>query len=452
MNGSHPPERIPPHAIEVEKSVIGMCLADSEARDKVFRMLDPGDLYSPDHQRFYGAMKSLNERGYPVDCITLVEELRRLGKLNIKGDPVYIAELTMNVASGANAHHHAHILLEMSLRRQMIASSLELASNGYDETEDIFDLYDRHTKFNNYLTSTLNKHRRKDKATLLAGFVEYLQKNQRDGVQRIPTPWLSLTKMLKGGLEYGGYSLIGGIPGTGKTSFMLSLAHHAATNGVRTSFIEGEMTGNEILERLNGIATGSDIQLIREGSLYKTLSQGFITNLHSLPFELVIASERTLTALVETIKYEIYSGSNLIIVDYLQVFSAKSTADKEFQEIKRTSETLRQLALQNNVHLCVASALNRREPDTGRLTLTHLYGSSGLGHDASVVMMLSAKQQDIQELVSPVRTTTLGVVKNRNGARGDITLTYHLDSQRMDEMNTEAVVQRSSRNNKQNGN
>jgi replicative DNA helicase len=239
--------------------------------------------------------------------------------------------------------------------------------------------------------------------------------------------------MLHGGFEPGGFTLLGGTPGTGKTSLMLSLALHAATKGIKVAFIEGEMTAPEILERLNGIATGAAIAEIRRGIRYEELSSDFLSRFHTLPFEIVPLYDRTLETLTDEIRAQAHSGAKLVFVDYLQVFTSKTKAADEFFDIKKTSEKLRALALQHGIHLFVATALNRTERQAERLTLNSFYGSSGLGHDCSIGLILSGEQSDESELFEPIRSVKLQVVKNRSGVRGELALKFHLHSQRFEE-------------------
>lgn len=194
------------------------------------------------------------------------------------------------------------------------------------------------------------------------------------------------------------------------------------------------MPPNELFERLNGIRTGLDINVIRQGKNFSAASREFISEMYKLPFEPVIISERTLSNLVDAVRTEIHDGSKLIFIDYLQVFAQKSGRTSEFEGIKIASETLRGLSLRHQVHICAASAFNRNESTQDRPTLNSLYGSSGLGHDATVAMIVYGEQNDVPELLTPLRNVVLGVVKNRGGARGTISLKYHLDSQRMEEV------------------
>jgi len=193
------------------------------------------------------------------------------------------------------------------------------------------------------------------------------------------------------------------------------------------------MPSNEIYERANGIMTGADIDEIRSGREFEALSRETIAQLFELPFELVELYNRDPNAARAEIEAAAERGAGLIVLDYLQVFSGRAReASDDFHRVKVFSESLREVALRHKVQLLVLSSLNRSETQD-RLSLNSFYGSSGLGHDASVAMLLAGEQSDHSELISKQRSVTLKVVKNRTGARGQIELTYHLASQRMEE-------------------
>ena len=104
--------RMPPQAVDVERSVLGSMLLDKEAVSKVLEFLDVASFYSPLHQKIFRSMMSLFEKADPIDTVTVIEEMRRRGELNAVEDPVYITELTRGVSSAANVEYHSRIVLE----------------------------------------------------------------------------------------------------------------------------------------------------------------------------------------------------------------------------------------------------------------------------------------------------------------------------------------------------
>src|SRR5580765_6339835 len=73
--------RTPPQAIDVEKAILGAMLIDKEAVPKALEVLDATSFYHPTHQKLFGSMVSLFEKGDAIDAVTVVEELRRKGSL-----------------------------------------------------------------------------------------------------------------------------------------------------------------------------------------------------------------------------------------------------------------------------------------------------------------------------------------------------------------------------------
>src|SRR5512143_849684 len=134
--------RVPPHAVDVEQAVLGAMLIDREAVPKVVELLDENSFYSPLHQRIFRAASSLFAKGEPVDAVTVVEELRRQGQLNVAEDAVYVTELTRSTTTAANIEYHARIVLEKALMRSLISASTEVASRAYTDAEDALDLLD----------------------------------------------------------------------------------------------------------------------------------------------------------------------------------------------------------------------------------------------------------------------------------------------------------------------
>jgi len=134
--------RVPPQAVDVEKSVLGAMLIEREAIPQAIEVLPPEAFYSNKHQKIYAAILDLFERGNPVDLVTLTEELKRRDQLETVGGSYYLTELTTQVASAANVEYHARIIAEKSLLRKMIETMTTIVGKAYDSSADAFELLD----------------------------------------------------------------------------------------------------------------------------------------------------------------------------------------------------------------------------------------------------------------------------------------------------------------------
>ncbi len=70
-------ERIPPHSIEAEKSVLGACLLDADITTETQAILRPEDFYADAHKEIFATILSLADQLLPVDVLTVSEYLKK---------------------------------------------------------------------------------------------------------------------------------------------------------------------------------------------------------------------------------------------------------------------------------------------------------------------------------------------------------------------------------------
>jgi replicative DNA helicase len=83
--------KLPPQAIELEEAVLGAMLLEREALSTVIDILSHEAFYKEQNQRVYSAMISLFNRSEPVDILTVTQELKRTGELEIVGGAYYLS-------------------------------------------------------------------------------------------------------------------------------------------------------------------------------------------------------------------------------------------------------------------------------------------------------------------------------------------------------------------------
>ncbi len=129
--------KIPPQSLDAEESVLGATLLDNQALDRVIEILSLDNFYSEAHRKIFRAMVELNQRGEPVDIITLAESLKAKGELAEIGGASYLAELADTVPSAAHVAHHARIIREKAVMRDLIRVTTEIATRCYSGQEEV---------------------------------------------------------------------------------------------------------------------------------------------------------------------------------------------------------------------------------------------------------------------------------------------------------------------------
>ena len=141
----HQPEltaagRIQPRDTELEEAVLGALMLEKDAYTTVCDILKPESFYEPAHKSIYEAIQALGARQQPIDMLTVTEQLRLMNTLDTVGGPMYIAELTSRVASGANIEFHARIVAQKYLARELITFASDIERKAFDESNDVDDL------------------------------------------------------------------------------------------------------------------------------------------------------------------------------------------------------------------------------------------------------------------------------------------------------------------------
>ncbi len=427
-------ERLPPHNLEAEQSVLGSLLLDGDAVVKVASWLRPDDFYSRAHSLIYQAILDLYERREPVDFITLCEELGRKGLLGEVGGEAYITSLINAVPTPIHLEHYARIVERTATLRRLISAASEIASLAYEASGDVEEVVD---KAEQIVFGVSQRRLRRDvlhiKQVLDEYFerIEYLHRH-RGEFMGVPTGFSQLDKLL-GGLQKSDFIVIAGRPGMGKSSFALSIAHNAAKRyGQRVAIFSLEMSAEQVVQRLLAAETGVDSQRLRLGLIrdeeWPRVVQaiGILSETFIFLDDTPAISAMELRAKARRLHAE--HGLDLIIVDYLQLMQGDSRSENRVQEISYISRSLKSLARELNIPVVALSQLSRavEQRQDKRPILSDLRESGSIEQDSDVVMFVyreemynpDTEKQNIAEII---------VAKHRNGPTGVIPLYFRKD-------------------------
>lgn len=205
--------KIPPQAVDAEEAVLGAILQFKKAIDVIAPILSPDNFYKEPHQIIYRSCIELHNSFQPIDIITVTHHLKGKGELELVGGPFYITQLTNKIMSAANIEFHGRIILQQSLKRDLIYMASESIKEGYDDSNDILHTLDgvskKIDKINNH---TLTQTRR-------IGL-----KNELDERSDI------VTFMGKSFLSVGNVAALVAHPGIGKSNVMDAIAANSINN------------------------------------------------------------------------------------------------------------------------------------------------------------------------------------------------------------------------------
>ena len=136
-------EKLPPHNMEAEQSVLGSLLIDRDAVIRIASFLKPSDFYSSGNGLIYEAILDLYNRRIPPDFVTIVDELTRRERLQDVGGITYLTELINAVPTAVHIEFYGHIVERTATLRRLIDAGATIVSIGYDDSIEVEDALDR---------------------------------------------------------------------------------------------------------------------------------------------------------------------------------------------------------------------------------------------------------------------------------------------------------------------
>lgn len=419
--------KLPPQAIELEEAVIGAVLIDNSGLHEAMEILFPDVFYKEPHRLVFEAVNSLYNRNEPVDLLTVSQELRKQGKLDLVGGDFYLIGLTQKIASSAHIDYHSRILLQKFVQRKCIATSSELIDSSYSEDVDIFELLEKVYKDYGAVTDLIT-----------VGKVEsfrdnvnnYLNKTQNDK-KGIPSSQVSINKKLNG-YQNSDLIILAARPGMGKTAFVLNEVLECGLNNIPVVFFSLEMSTNQIIGRFLSIISGIDITKINNFSLThseKIYLKECADMLASLPIHIEdTGGISPIEMKIKCNKLKREKEIKMVVVDYLQLMKIKNKkVNNRENEISEISQSLKNLAKGLDVPVIALSQLSRNVEQRGsskRPLLSDLRDSGSIEQDADVVMFIyrpeyyKIEQWDDEEAESTENQCEIDVAKYRHGETG----------------------------------
>ena len=426
--------RLPPHDEMAETSVLGAVLIDKDSLVEVVEFLKPEHFYQEKNGDIYSAMLSLNEKGEPIDIVTLSSELKASGNLKRIGGKSYLSDLVNTVATAAHIEKYGRIVQEAAIKRKLIATASKITEDAFSETSSIEKILDRtEVQIFSISQSSLKRHFIPIKEALAESFdrLDEITKSG-SGLRGVPTGFTDIDNRLAG-LQESNMIVLAARPGQGKTAFCLNIAQHVTVNlKIPIGFFSLEMSKEELVDRLLVSQADIDAWRLKTGKLsdddFAKLSEamGFLAEaplfIDDTP-GLSILEMRT-----KARRLQLEQNAKLFVVDYLQLMDCGRKYDNRVQEVSYISQAIKNLARELKVPILAVSQLSRAVEHRGekRPQLADLRESGAIEQDADEHKFLYRPQEE-ESSVTPQSLVKLLIAKHRNGPTGEVDLIFRGD-------------------------
>lgn len=435
-----------PQNTDAEASLLGAVLIDQDAIVKIADSVNADDFFDAKHKHIYEAVVALYEKRRAVDVLTLSDQLKNMGYLDMVGGPSYLTELTNFVPTAAHVENYADIVSQKSMRRRLIQTSHEISTLGFDESKSLKELIE---EAETRLFQVSNQHVKQTVTNIediLAESFERLDELHKDNkkIRGIPTGFKDMDDTLAG-LQRSDLFILAARPSMGKTAFVLNLAHNVAVDAKEPVLIFSlEMSKEQLVDRLLSMQSGVDAWALRTGNLtdqdFEKLGEAMGV-LSEAPIMIDDTPGITISDMRTKARRESHQRKlGLVIVDYLQLMSGGSRFGGDgnrVQEISEISRGLKGIAREMDVPLIALSQLSRsvesRVPQIPQLS--DLRESGSIEQDADIVAFIYREDYYNPE-TDRKNITDILIKKHRNGALRNVELYFDKGKQKFLSLDT----------------
>ena len=437
--------KIPPQALEMEAGVLGILLRRKDAFSSVSDILKPNYFYKPAHEKIYAAIQQLSLSQNSVDILTVAQQLRQNGDLEVVGGIEYLSSLNAsNTASVVNIEYYARIIVQKFVLRETINSCSDSLIKAYNETSDVDEVLQG---LSNAIFELQRNSMRRDFKHIEPVVNEALRRiseasKNKDKMSGIPSGFNELDAVTSG-WQKSDLVIIAARPAMGKTAFVLSMAKNMAVDyKIPCAIFSLEMSDVQLVNRLIVNVTRITGDKIKNGTLenheWEQLNNK-VNDLLQAPIYVDDTPQLSVLELKTKARRLVKEhGVQIIVIDYLQLMTAEGMNFYSREgEVSLISRSLKGLAKELDIPIIALAQVNRNNESRGssnsvdgrKPQLSDLRESGAIEQDADMVCFIHRPEyykiyEDPQTGMDLRGLAQILIAKHRNGATKDINLRF----------------------------
>lgn len=395
---------------QTETAILAICIQASDLLPSILQEVNEYDFADTQSRVIYNAIKEHNQ----ADTALLIDKLTESGKLEQAGGSKHITSLKFYQAESQHLDDYISTL-KNARRKEAYLAQLRLSLREAEQTTDFDNLLAEHeAKLLPHLRSsgTYQQTTNSDRAAMAYNHIEQAKQSGNNllGIDTGFTPFNDLT----GGLIEGGYTVILGNPGAGKTALWLQMMQHVAQTHSPAAMVQLEMS--EKLTALRQLAqlSGIGVDRLQKGDLThseESLIAQYTNELANSKNDIYSLDAR-FSAWHDIARWfrrmQTDKGCQTLWIDNLKIVDGLNNQN-ELERFQYVSRQIRLLARETNAHV-VAIHHVTKIPVGRFITVNDAYGSSAFRQDADTVILMN---KDIE-----TGYIALEAGKARNGVEG----------------------------------
>jgi replicative DNA helicase len=400
------PDRLPPHDIHAEESVIGSLLIDGEAVTDIQGFLKPDDFYRQRNRVCYEAVIELFNREEAVNTVTIAHELESKGLLEEIGGSAYLAHLVATVPTSVHIVHFGRLVHRTATMRRLITAASDIADIGYKDDANVDGAL---SMAEDIIFGLRSGQASRDFIHVREALDPYLEQASAldaldDSNKPIPTGYANMQQLF-GGLQRSDMIVLAARPSIGKSTFALNLAANAAKEHAHVGIFSLEMGREQVAMRLLASEAKLNMHDIRLRRFSQSEEQRLIDSIGLLSDLSIYIDDTPFQTVAEmrgkARRLQVMHGLDFIVVDYMQLINGSSgnREGNRAQEVSEISRHMKAMARDLNVPVIAVSQLSRavERRESHRPVLSDLRESGSIEQDADIVMFIHREDRFTSE-------------------------------------------------------
>jgi len=461
-------DRLPPHDIDAEESVIGSILIDGDSLSRVASFLRPQDFYGEKNRWCFEAFLALFERSEAINQITVSHELslhrsrgdEQENRLEEIGGSAYLSHLVMVVPTSVHIEFYGRIVQRTSIMRQLIDVGSRISEIGLHESDADTDAALSRAED---LLFRIRAGRGSGDFTHIREVLDtYMEESaalhgpDAAHISPVATGFPGIDNLLGNGMQRSDMIVLAARPSLGKSTLAFNIARAAADSGNRVGIFSLEMSRDQIGMRLLASEANVDSYRIRIGLLSNDEESRLLDAIGVLSDLPVYIDDTPIQTIVDmrgkARRLQSERGLDLLIIDYLQLIGGGGRIDNRAQEMGEISRSIKGMARDLDIPVIACSQLSRaiEQRPNHRPLLSDLRESGSIEQDADVVAFIhredvyvSREDWEKRNPTEPYPQNIAEIIfsKHRNGPVGTVPLYFRNDLVRFESLETNPALE-----------
>lgn len=420
-------ERIYPHNLDVEKSILGSILLFPDKIVLLNQRVFVDSFFDERNKKIYEAICNVYEKYENLDYSLVLNYLQENNYLEHAGGRKYLDFLINSLPLVGNLEIEINILLDLAFKRSIMDICSEIVQKGFEPNMTGNEYID----YAEAKIFEISKKRRSSDfikfSQVSKDFLEKLEisKNSDAKLVGLHTGFNTFNDFTLG-LQPEQMIILAARPSVGKSAFAINLAMNILdfNKGSTVAFFSLEMSNEQIAARIYSSTADIPLTKINTGHMSSpdfTKLKAFVNTKSNAKLFFNDSSSTNIGEIrskCRSLKQK--EGLSCVVIDYLQLITADGIKSNSRQEeVSLISRSLKQMARELGIPVIALSQLSRDvEKSNNKLPmLSHLRESGSIEQDADIVLFLHRedyynKDEENNNLAKLI------IAKNRQGISG----------------------------------